>query len=1076
MVYQGPTRPSTNVKKFRKTGVSEKASYQGPTRPETDVKKFRKTGVSEKASYQGPTRPGTDVKKFRSTGSSVSSSVRSSGISEQQRIIAAQQEASRLADLEIEKRRQLQQAQQVQQEQVRIQKLAVKLRAEGARERTKIRTDKDSRDKIEQTTLINRGGERIFTSRNLTTGKTTTKTFQKAPKGKMFEGGGRVAQTGGIIGLSSLDTGKLDTGKLNGSGGTITLENRQVDTFKGVPIFKLVATDKGVERKATKEEQEFFKKQTNVLVAKEGKPSKIVRLFTGGITKFSQAEKRFAERSTSNLDRIYKDKTGKSIGEVFASTAVQSPLAISGVSGKIIERPKNVYTEKSLEFIGGAIEGVTQDIIDKPLTNAAIFASGSIARGALVTGGRIAKVATSAKSIKVVSKGLSAISKSSLTSVGLKSGVAPKLGKPLRKIFQSVKSIKAPPVYIGTKGFTAPKIGLGKTITTGITGLYATTAATRIVSQPTFELAGGEAGRLTKDLFLFTSGAKFGADATKIITTKTPTRLPKKVTATEVAGYVDVNGKRIRVAEFKITGEVKPPIRTIKTTKLREEYFFDPIVNKISPARAFKVETVKPVIGSKPFEVETIIGKTGRSKFSMVSGITKPLNVKLKGTKLEEFLKVRLAEVKVKRPVKIGDAANLLGGKDKTFKSIIDVKELRTVKVRGRKINIGIKDTLKSERFASSSRVKTIGENDFVKISESDIIFKPKVKGKRAIAAGKTPELKSTIIEFKEPFVTIDSGSTTKILRPSGGKRTSFSKTFSVDSQELSQAIETKTIPIKISPPTTTKNALITSKITTPTLEGIPRSVGGAGLTQEQISRGQGNVFGGEEIIFTPTMRRDSVRLKDFTSTSNIQTLTPIASTKTLLDLGLKSKVKQKSKLKTLTKVGTLQSLKSVSQLKELQKTKQIQKTKQMQKTKQIQKLGFKQIGLIPPQPTKIFTQKEPPIKPPKFIPPKFKTSKEDNSSKGLFTVSVRRKGKFRKIGKGLSLKDALNVGTQKTSRTLAATFKVTGTGGTTLKGALRTPKGFRRKGGLFIEQNKLRLNRLGEVTEIKRAKKTRRK
>jgi len=32
------------------------------------------------------------------------------------------------------------------------------------------------------------------------------------------------------------------------------------------------------------------------------------------------------------------------------------------------------------------------------------------------------------------------------------------------------------------------------------------------------------------------------------------------------------------------------------------------------------------------------------------------------------------------------------------------------------------------------------------------------------------------------------------------------------------------------------------------------------------------------------------------------------------------------------------------------------------------------------------------------------------------------------------------------------------------------------RKGGLFIEQNKLRLNRLGEVTEIKRAKKTRRK
>lgn len=47
--FQGPTRPTTDVAKFRSTGVSEPSapSFQGPTRPTTDVETFRATGVSE---------------------------------------------------------------------------------------------------------------------------------------------------------------------------------------------------------------------------------------------------------------------------------------------------------------------------------------------------------------------------------------------------------------------------------------------------------------------------------------------------------------------------------------------------------------------------------------------------------------------------------------------------------------------------------------------------------------------------------------------------------------------------------------------------------------------------------------------------------------------------------------------------------------------------------------------------------------------------------------------------------------------------------------------------------------------
>ena len=116
------------------------------------------------------------------------------------------------------------------------------------------------------------------------------------------------------------------------------------------------------------------------------------------------------------------------------------------------------------------------------------------------------------------------------------------------------------------------------------------------------------------------------------------------------------------------------------------------------------------------------------------------------------------------------------------------------------------------------------------------------------------------------------------------------------------------------------------------------------------------------------------------------------------------------------------------------------------------------------------------PITPPHKLPPIipfFGRGKGRKPSKGLFTVSVRRFGKFKPIAKGVSLTTATSLGKERVAGTLAATFKLTPQSkGVSFKG-LGTPAGFRiGKGGVFIEKRKHRLSRKGEKKEIQRAKK----
>jgi|TARA_Y100000296_G_scaffold45780_1_gene52461 hypothetical protein len=105
----------------------------------------------------------------------------------------------------------------------------------------------------------------------------------------------------------------------------------------------------------------------------------------------------------------------------------------------------------------------------------------------------------------------------------------------------------------------------------------------------------------------------------------------------------------------------------------------------------------------------------------------------------------------------------------------------------------------------------------------------------------------------------------------------------------------------------------------------------------------------------------------------------------------------------------------------------------------------------------------------------KFKKPRQTRRiQRGLFGVEVRRRGKFRPVGTGLSLGEALGLGRQRVKTTLAATFRITGRD---TKG-IRTPFGFRRgkEPRTFIEKRKFRLSTFPEVKEIQVAKRRKKK
>lgn len=114
-------------------------------------------------------------------------------------------------------------------------------------------------------------------------------------------------------------------------------------------------------------------------------------------------------------------------------------------------------------------------------------------------------------------------------------------------------------------------------------------------------------------------------------------------------------------------------------------------------------------------------------------------------------------------------------------------------------------------------------------------------------------------------------------------------------------------------------------------------------------------------------------------------------------------------------------------------------------------------------------------------IPSRIDTKLPKKKKKALpqFSVELRRFGKFKPIGTGLTKKQALTVGRKRVAETLGATFRLKQTKGKIVPLPSKVA-GFRTKftptGTLFIEPRKRRLSKRKEVKEIQRAKRRKKK
>jgi len=151
----------------------------------------------------------------------------------------------------------------------------------------------------------------------------------------------------------------------------------------------------------------------------------------------------------------------------------------------------------------------------------------------------------------------------------------------------------------------------------------------------------------------------------------------------------------------------------------------------------------------------------------------------------------------------------------------------------------------------------------------------------------------------------------------------------------------------------------------------------------------------------------------------------------------------------------------------------QDQKLNQKQLQRQLQRQQFAQPNIIgfggfpqPPQP-----------RPPKIIgkiniifPPIIPKTPSTKTPRVGFGVQIRRGGEFFNVGSFRTQRQAFEFGKRVTSKTLAATFRLSSPGKTP-----KAPKGFREKdtplGKLFIERRSKRLSKKTETIEIQAAK-----
>lgn len=181
-------------------------------------------------------------------------------------------------------------------------------------------------------------------------------------------------------------------------------------------------------------------------------------------------------------------------------------------------------------------------------------------------------------------------------------------------------------------------------------------------------------------------------------------------------------------------------------------------------------------------------------------------------------------------------------------------------------------------------------------------------------------------------------------------------------------------------------------------------------------------------------------------------------------------KVKQEQDLMITNKLSDDQESRSNIKVLQLQQSPQMLEQSQVQTQKSA--LNFRQAQIQRIKPLRITPLSEQITRPTPLIP-KTTSSKQVPSGAGMFSVLVRKKGRFVKVGSGYSdLPTAFNRGKQEVRDTASASFKVVTDLGRTQKlniGADPTLRLSKKDADIIVQKRKFRISSAGEKTEIQK-------
>ena len=297
-----------------------------------------------------------------------------------------------------------------------------------------------------------------------------------------------------------------------------------------------------------------------------------------------------------------------------------------------------------------------------------------------------------------------------------------------------------------------------------------------------------------------------------------PSRQMPEPYALERAFTVVREGKPYRIAQYDIMGFKKQPSVKVTTTRFREMFKMQPLRAEINIPKTYTTKTLgfavneQPFVvgsrtqGGRSFNVDLIIGEQIPGSLQSYRGLPK----------VQQLLWKRLAERIVGRPVSFSNVPKVLKLNREVVMS--SISNINLGKVRWASSRKAVLTSAKYGRTTSTNlgitEIKPFIETDLLSISKGTTLFKD-VSKPFARATGRTPGLKQTIIEAKEPII-LDS-EPVKFQQPASIKKTPLSKTFALQ--------KTATVLAKVFPKT--KPVKLTTTYTKPTtmrLLSLPQS------------------------------------------------------------------------------------------------------------------------------------------------------------------------------------------------------------------------------------------------------------